>query len=101
MENILARRVVKKGQIEYKVKWLWYDKPSDNAWEPAENIANCQELIQVRASTQVSDSCVPTCALLTYEMLGDIARVWGQGVRGDSAARRSTSNRRQGCQRQR
>jgi hypothetical protein len=101
VENILARRVVKKGQIEYKVKWLGYDKPIDNTWEPAENIANCQELIQVRASTQLSDSCVPTCALLTYEMLGDIACVWGQGVREDSAARRPTSNRRQGCQRQR
>eukprot|EP01043_Picozoa_sp_COSAG02_P035220 COSAG02_NODE_2508_length_8634_cov_2.849326_5_plen_860_part_00 len=33
------------SMFEYKVKWLNFDKPSDNTWEPWENICNCREVL--------------------------------------------------------
>ena len=33
------------AMYEYKVKWLNFDKPSDNTWEPWDNVCNCRELL--------------------------------------------------------
>uniref|UniRef100_A0A914D4E8 Chromo domain-containing protein n=1 Tax=Acrobeloides nanus TaxID=290746 RepID=A0A914D4E8_9BILA len=43
VEKILEKRF-KNGKIEYYIKWLGYDNPSDNTWEPAEN-CDCPDLI--------------------------------------------------------
>ena len=44
VEKVLDKRV-KKGQVEYLVKWKNYDDPDDNTWEPADNLAECQHLV--------------------------------------------------------
>ena len=55
VERILDKRPLKgrkqapgapaSSMFEYKVKWLNFDKPSDNTWEPWENICNCREVL--------------------------------------------------------
>ena len=37
VEKVLDKRV-KKGQVEYLVKWKNYDDPDDNTWEPIGNL---------------------------------------------------------------
>jgi len=44
VESILDKRV-KKGHIEYLIKWKNYDSPNDNTWEPKGN-CQCPELIE-------------------------------------------------------
>jgi len=46
VETILAHRVDNKGQTFYLVKWLGYNDPADNTWEPEANL-NCAEKLQV------------------------------------------------------
>eukprot|EP00088_Acartia_fossae_P002485 TRINITY_DN10_c0_g2_i1.p1 TRINITY_DN10_c0_g2~~TRINITY_DN10_c0_g2_i1.p1 ORF type:complete len:164 (+),score=63.95 TRINITY_DN10_c0_g2_i1:92-583(+) len=43
VESILGKRV-RKGKVEYQVKWKGWDDPSDNTWEPIANL-ECQDLI--------------------------------------------------------
>ena len=45
VENILKKRIVKKGKVEYLIKWKNFDKPEDDTWEPAENIEGYKDLI--------------------------------------------------------
>jgi len=43
VENILDKRK-RGGGTEYLIKWLGYDDPSQNTWEPEENL-DCQDAI--------------------------------------------------------
>jgi len=43
VENILNKRK-RAGGTEYLIKWLGYDDPSQNTWEPVENL-DCQDVI--------------------------------------------------------
>jgi len=45
VEEILEKRVAKKGKIEYLVKWKNFDDPADNSWEPKNNLEAVQNLI--------------------------------------------------------
>ena len=45
VENILKKRIVKKGKVEYLIKWKNFDEPEDNTWEPAENIESFKHLV--------------------------------------------------------
>jgi hypothetical protein len=57
VERIIDKRPIKGkkrksaepagAMFEYKVKWLNFDKPSDNTWEPWENVRNCRELLLI------------------------------------------------------
>ena len=44
VEKVLDKRV-KKGQVEYLVKWKNYDDPDDNTWEPADNLKEAKPTI--------------------------------------------------------
>merc|ERR1712156_1131106 len=44
VEKIIEKRV-KKGGVEYLVKWKGWDDPSDNTWEPVDNL-DCPDIIQ-------------------------------------------------------
>ena len=44
VEKVLDKRV-KKGQVEYLVKWKNYDDPDDNTWEPADNLKEAKTAI--------------------------------------------------------
>ncbi|KAH7725918.1 heterochromatin protein 1 alpha [Aphelenchoides avenae] len=44
VEKILGKRVV-SGKLEYKIRWMGFDGPQDDTWEPEENL-HCAELIQ-------------------------------------------------------
>lgn len=39
------------AMFEYKVKWLNFDKPTDNTWEPWENICTCREVLAAYEGT--------------------------------------------------
>ena len=45
VEEILDKRVAKKGKIEYLVKWKTYDNPDDNTWEYFENIEGFKDKV--------------------------------------------------------
>ncbi|KAI1725439.1 homeobox domain-containing protein [Ditylenchus destructor] len=45
VERIVDKRKNKAGKIEYLVKWVAFDNPDDNTWEPLENL-NCKDLIK-------------------------------------------------------
>ena len=45
VEEILEKRVVKKGKIEYLVKWKNFEDPADNSWEPRNHLEAVQDLI--------------------------------------------------------
>lgn len=38
VERIVDKRKNKAGKIEYLVKWVAFDNPDDNTWEPLENL---------------------------------------------------------------
>ena len=42
MESILKKRI-KKGKIEYFVRWKYYN---DTTWEPEENLQNVLQMIE-------------------------------------------------------
>jgi len=44
VESIVSKRI-KKGKVEYLVKWKGWENPDDNTWEPVEHL-ECPELIQ-------------------------------------------------------
>jgi len=44
VEKILNKRI-KKGKVEYLVKWKGWDLPEHNTWETVENLENSGELI--------------------------------------------------------
>jgi len=46
VEEILEKRVVKKGKIEYLVKWKNFEDPADNSWEPKNHLEAVQDLIE-------------------------------------------------------
>ena len=54
VEKILDKRV-RKGKVEYYVKWKNWDNPDDNTWEPIEHL-ECEELIQEYERTHKSDT---------------------------------------------
>lgn len=37
---------ITNGKAQYLVKWLNWDRPQDLTWEPLENLANVQDLIE-------------------------------------------------------
>lgn len=43
VEEIIGRRI-RDGKVSYLIKWENYP-PSENSWEPAENLNDCDELI--------------------------------------------------------
>ena len=44
VETIVSKRI-RKGKVEYLVKWKGWDNPDDNTWEPIANL-ECKELIE-------------------------------------------------------
>ena len=47
VENILDKRVVEKGKVEYLIKWKHYNNPEDNTWEPINNLDGYKDLIKL------------------------------------------------------
>jgi len=45
VETIMEKRVTKKGEIEYLVKWKNFDDPSDFTWEPSCNLDAVRGLV--------------------------------------------------------
>lgn len=45
VEKILEKRVVKKGKIEYLVKWKNFEDPADYTWEPTNNLEAVRDLV--------------------------------------------------------
>jgi len=43
VETIINKRI-RRGKVEYQVKWKGWDNPDDNTWEPVANL-ECPELI--------------------------------------------------------
>ncbi|KAH7716468.1 chromo domain-containing protein [Aphelenchoides avenae] len=46
VEAILGRRNTQTDQRQYFIKWKGYDDPSENTWEPEENLDGAQELLE-------------------------------------------------------
>lgn len=45
VERILAHRII-RGRLQYFVKWLGWDNPEDNTWEPEENLLHCPRILR-------------------------------------------------------
>ena len=45
VENILDKRVAKKGKVEYLVKWKNFDDLADYTWEPANNLEDVKDMV--------------------------------------------------------
>jgi len=43
--ELIAEKRIRKGKIEYLVKWKGWEDPSDNTWEPVANL-ECPEIIE-------------------------------------------------------
>ena len=43
VEEILDKRVAKKGKVEYLIKWKDFNQPEDNAWEYFSNIESFKQ----------------------------------------------------------
>ena len=44
VESILGKRM-KRGKVQYLVKWKGWDRPEHNSWEPIKNL-HCNDLIE-------------------------------------------------------
>jgi len=44
VQSIIEKRL-RKGKVEYLVKWKGWDDPADNTWEPVANL-ECPEIIE-------------------------------------------------------
>eukprot|EP00088_Acartia_fossae_P010455 TRINITY_DN15216_c0_g1_i1.p1 TRINITY_DN15216_c0_g1~~TRINITY_DN15216_c0_g1_i1.p1 ORF type:complete len:159 (+),score=47.88 TRINITY_DN15216_c0_g1_i1:54-530(+) len=53
VESIVQKRV-RKGKVEYLVKWKGWENPDDNTWEPVGNL-DCEELIAEYEKQQADD----------------------------------------------
>ncbi|KAI1711556.1 chromo (CHRromatin organization MOdifier) domain-containing protein [Ditylenchus destructor] len=74
VDMILDKRLV-NGTAEYLVKWLGYEDPEDNTWEPAENLV-CDSLIEAFEKQQI-------------EKANGVAGVSGQNGVADGQKRKS------------
>nr|XP_054748207.1 chromodomain Y-like protein 2 [Lytechinus pictus] len=45
VQVILDSRKTKGGEFEYKIRWKGYG-PSEDTWEPEENLIHCEELLR-------------------------------------------------------
>ena len=45
MENIIEKRLTKKGKVEYLVKWKTFDDIVETTWEPASNLLSVKDMI--------------------------------------------------------
>jgi hypothetical protein len=45
VENIIEKRVTKKGKVEYLVKWKTFDDIVETTWEPASNLLSVNDMI--------------------------------------------------------
>ena len=45
MENIIEKRVTKKGKVEYLVKWKTFDDIVEITWEPASSLLSVKDMI--------------------------------------------------------
>ena len=45
VEEILDKRVAKKGKVEYLIKWKDFNQPEDNTWEYFANIESFKQQV--------------------------------------------------------
>ena len=45
MEKIIEKRITKKGNVEYLVKWKTFDDIVETTWEPASNLLSVKDMI--------------------------------------------------------
>ncbi|KAK9368063.1 hypothetical protein V1509DRAFT_639956 [Lipomyces kononenkoae] len=45
VEAIKGHNFNKKGQLLFHIKWLGYDKPEDDSWEPESNLIGAREMV--------------------------------------------------------
>ena len=46
MEKIIEKRITKKGNVEYLVKWKTFDDIVETTWEPTSNLLNVKDMIE-------------------------------------------------------
>ena len=46
VEKIMDRRKIKKGKIEYLVKWKNFDSPSEYTWEFGSTLGSVQDMVE-------------------------------------------------------
>ncbi|KAK9255265.1 hypothetical protein V1507DRAFT_440963 [Lipomyces tetrasporus] len=46
VEAIKGHNFNKKGELLFYIKWLGYDKPEDDSWEPESNLVGAREMVE-------------------------------------------------------
>ncbi|KAK9373516.1 uncharacterized protein V1513DRAFT_459693 [Lipomyces chichibuensis] len=46
VEAIMGHDFNKKGEMLFHIKWLGYDKPEDDSWEPEANLEGAREMVE-------------------------------------------------------
>ena len=46
VEKIMDRRTIKKGKVEYLVKWKNFDDPSEYTWEFGSTLGSVQDMVE-------------------------------------------------------
>jgi hypothetical protein len=46
VEKIMEKRITKKGNVEYLVKWKTFDDSVETTWEPASNLLDIKDMIK-------------------------------------------------------
>ncbi|KAG1021117.1 hypothetical protein G6F43_014290 [Rhizopus delemar] len=46
-----------RGQVQYLVKWKGYENPTEDTWEPTENLTNCLDVIRDFHRTYPNKPC--------------------------------------------